>query len=135
MHRLFFALIVSLFTMSAIATPATAAPIIETVYSRVVTASGKAQTSRQVETAISSASAHRGWKFERVGPGKLLGTLIVRGKHYVAIDVVYNSKEYTITYKDSKNMRYDAATKTIHKRYNSWIENLDNDIKFYFQSK
>ncbi len=134
MQKFILTLIFSVFTASMFAEPVMARSI-QTVYSKVATASGKAMSARDVESAIVTASAHRGWEFKKVAHGKLVGTLVVRGKHYVAIDILFNSKEYRFTYKDSKNMRYDPETKTIHKRYNSWVTNLDNDIKFYLQSK
>jgi len=134
MQKFILTLIFSVFTASMFGEPAMARSI-QTVYSKTVTGSGKAISARNVENAIVTASAHRGWEFKKVAPGKLVGMLVVRGKHYVEIDVLFNSKEYRITYKDSKNMKYDPETKTIHKRYNSWVTNLDNDIKFYLLSK
>lgn len=138
MHKFILACIFSMFTTLLITPPAAAAngpPINDEVYTSVASIDGRSYTRKQVETAIINASAHRGWQFKRGNNGALIGTLLVRGKHFVAVDVVYDSKAYKITYRDSKNMNYDPATKTIHKRYNSWVENLDNDIKFYLQTR
>ena len=43
------------------------------------------------------------------------------------VDINYNTKTYSITYKDSSDLDYDGTK--IHKNYNGWIQNLDNAIK------
>jgi len=121
----------SIFAASLTASPVVAAGApIDTVYTDLQTEIGKNVRMQDVEKAFKGCSAHRGWKFQSVSSGNLIGKLIVRGKHYVEVAVKFNSKEYTITYRNSKNMRYDPETNTIHRRYNSWVENLDNDVKF-----
>ncbi len=121
----------SIFAATMIAEPVVAANApIETVYTDLQTAVGKNVRMQDLEKAFKGCSASRGWKFQKVSSGNLIGKLIVRGKHYVEVAVKFNSKEYTITYRDSKNMKYDPEKQTIHRRYNSWVENLDNDVKF-----
>lgn len=121
----------SVFAASLIAEPVVAAGApVATVYTSLQSAIGKNVRMQDVEKAFKECSADRGWNFQRISSGKLIGKLYVRGKHYVEVEVQFNSKEYTITYRDSKNMKYDSEKQTIHRRYNSWVENLDNDVKF-----
>lgn len=83
----------------------------------------------QYETAIIRAGAERGWVFRRVGPGHLEGTIDVRNKHSATVDIFFDTQEFSIVYKDSDNLKYDAAARTIHRNYNSWVSNLERDIR------
>ena len=47
--------------------------------------------------------------------------------HRAVVDVRYDTKTYSIKYKDSSNLQYDGTS--IHKNYNGWIQNLDNAIR------
>lgn len=128
--------VIGFFVIAAapIATSAWAAnetPVVR--YTEIASVTNQKPSSNQVAKALSSCSAARGWVFTNAGSGKLVGKLNVRGKHFVEVGVEYNSKAYKITYRDSRNMKYDAAKNTIHRRYNSWVENLDNDVRFCLQ--
>jgi hypothetical protein len=112
------------------ATTAAALEKIQTSFVQLSEVTSKNTTIRGVENALKTCSSARGWKFSRVAPGKLIGQLTVRGKHYVEVDVEYSSQVFKISYRDSRNMKYNAEKNTIHNRYNSWIENLTNDVIF-----
>lgn len=86
-------------------------------------------TSTDYKNAIIRAGTQRGWTFQDAGPGHLVGNLAVRGKHFATVDVFYDSEEFTINYKDSRNLDYDPATRQIHPNYNAWITNLQQDIQ------
>lgn len=130
MNRVLRVLALSVFVAMPIASVAWAGKTIVVRYTEIASVTNKKLSSNQVASALSSCSAARGWKFSNAGSGQLVGKLIVRGKHFVEVGVEYTSKAYKITYRDSKNMKYDPATNTIHKRYNNWVENLDNDVRF-----
>ena len=78
-----------------------------------------------VERAIRRAAANRGWTVKKLGPGRMEGRLALR-RHVALIDITYTRSTLSITYKDSQNLNYDG--KTIHKNYNSWVQNLAKDI-------
>ncbi len=94
----------------------------------VITASGKTPSLEEMQKAILTAGAGLNWSMAVVKPGHIVGTLNVRS-HQAVVDIVYNSKTYSITYKDSTNLKYDPEKKTIHENYRSWIQNLDNNIR------
>jgi len=124
----------SVFAISMIAKPmAVVGAPISTVYSKLQPTVGKNVSVQDVENAFKTCSADRGWNFQTVSTGTLIGKLIVRGKYYVEVGVLFNSQEYSITYRDSRNMKYNSEKQTIHRRYNSWVENLDNDVQFCLQ--
>ncbi len=85
-------------------------------------------TDEQMAAAIKRAGVGLGWAMVEKEPGKIEGTLHLR-KHVAVVDIDYNPKTYSIAYKDSTNLDYNAKGPKIHKNYNGWIENLDNAIK------
>ena len=93
--------------------------------SPVAAASGKEVSLSQVETAIKRAGIKRGWIMKQEGEGHIVGTLLVR-RHVAEIDITYNTKTYNITYKDSKELKYEDGE--IHPSFNSWVKNLQQDI-------
>lgn len=91
-----------------------------------ITASKPDVTEHAVQTAIIRAGASLGWQMRPVSPGHIEGTLILR-THRAVVDIKYDTKSYSITYKDSVDLQYDGTN--IHSNYNGWIQRLDNAIK------
>ncbi len=94
----------------------------------ITTATGKEVTLEQVTKAIVEAGAGLKWSMAVVKPGQIVGTLNIRS-HTAIVDIPYNTKTYSIIYKDSTNLKYNADKQTIHENYTGWIQNLDNAIK------
>jgi len=80
-----------------------------------------------VTKGIQRAGAGLGWQMKEATPGHIVGTLYLRS-HVAVVDIVYTLDEYSINYKTSTNLNYDAGNGTIHKNYNGWIQNLTNAI-------
>lgn len=79
-----------------------------------------------VEQTIRQAGASLGWQMVPKGPGNIEGTLILRD-HRAVVDIRYDTKTYSIKYKDSSNLNYDGTN--IHSNYNGWVQRLDNTIR------
>ncbi|MEJ2456472.1 MAG: hypothetical protein P8103_20310 [Candidatus Thiodiazotropha sp.] len=90
-----------------------------------INASEKA-TAEDVKKAILSAGAGLGWQMKEVEPGHIVGSLFLR-KHSAVVDIPYSTESYSITYKDSTELKYDGTN--IHGNYNGWIQNLDRAIQ------
>jgi uncharacterized lipoprotein YajG len=91
--------------------------------------SGKEPTLEEVTRAIVSASTSStpAWNMQVVKPGHIVATL--HNRSYMAqVDIQYTTKGYSITRKDSSNLKYDAEKGTIHKSYNKWIQYLRSNI-------
>jgi len=93
----------------------------------VTSSSGKALTTAQVRSAIVAGGTSLGWRFADSGPGKLEGTLALRG-HVAVVEIPYTATAYSIVYKRSENLR-DAGDGTIHNNYNGWVQFLDRAIR------
>ena len=94
----------------------------------VQTASGKPLTLEQVQKAIIDAGIKQTWIITPIKPGQMLGEYNVQS-HQIHVLIPYTTKNYSILYKDSSNLRYDPEKRTIHVNYAKWIERLDNEIK------
>ena len=81
-------------------------------------------TANNVRRSIVDAGVSRGWLMDDFSESQIVGKLNVR-THYISIDIAYSSESYSISYKESSNMK--AKGQNIHKKYNSWISNLISD--------
>ncbi|MBK1699098.1 hypothetical protein CKO21_17785 [Rhodovibrio salinarum] len=84
----------------------------------------------EVENAIKRAGGRLGWQIQRADPdqpGHLIGRLPIRS-HVAVVDIMHNTQTFSITYKDSTNLKYDAAEGKIHSNYNGWVQNLRTEI-------
>ncbi|WP_424986929.1 hypothetical protein [Microbulbifer sp. S227A] len=79
----------------------------------------------QVRRVILNAGAQRGWVMEQAGPNTIRATLRLRD-HVAVARIVYTSTAFSIEYVNSSNLLYSNGN--IHRNYNSWITNLENDI-------
>jgi hypothetical protein len=85
------------------------------------------KSSNDVKKAIIRAGTSLGWVMKSVGKGHIEGTLLLR-EHMAKVDIKYNQKTFSITYKDSSpSLKYDGTN--IHTNYNGWIQNLDRRIQ------
>ncbi len=86
-----------------------------------------------IKTAIRKACFSRGWEVREIAAGHMQAKHSKAGRKgatYAAVlDIRYDAKRVHIAYKDSQGFDYDAASKTIGKRYNSWVRNLEKDIR------
>jgi hypothetical protein len=104
-------------------------PIINHDAVPAITASGKPASAEQIRAAMQAAGAQRGWQITPAGNGKALAFLNVRNQHSISADITYASGQYSIKYRDSTNMNYEAGTNVIHPKYNMWVQTLINDTR------
>jgi hypothetical protein len=100
----------------------------------VKTLSGKELTLDQATKAIVLAGMGLNWEMDVVTPGHIVGTLSLR-KHVAVVDITYDTKAYSITYKKSTNLMMvsdDGTPIGIHPNYNGWIQNLNAAIRTQF---
>lgn len=92
-----------------------------------------AQDRDQMASAIKQALFGRRWAIAKEEPGVIHATLFARS-HVAKIKIVYDRESFDIQYVDSTNLKYQKkpdGTEYIHRHYNSWIQNLVNDINLY----
>ena len=88
----------------------------------------KGRLEHQVGKAIVDAGIGLRWIMVVTKPGQIVATQNARS-HTAIVDIAYDTKTYSMTYKDSVNLNYNAEKQTIHEAYSGWIRNLDNAIK------
>jgi len=52
---------------------------------------------------------------------------LISGGMSATMEVRYDTRKYSITYKDSRGLDYNGSQ--IHRIYNSWVQNFDNRIR------
>lgn len=80
----------------------------------------------QVQKAITTGTADRGWIPKVLGSGHIEARLYIRS-HTAVVDIVFDESKYSITYKDSKNLNYRDGK--IHRNYNRWVANLSQALQ------
>ena len=85
-------------------------------------------TMENIGKAILRAGQTLGWQITPMGAGKAEGVLVLR-RHRAVVDITYDTTSFSINYRDSVNLDYDAQDKTIHSNYNGWIRNLEKAIR------
>ena len=83
-----------------------------------------------IARAIKSGAMRKGWRTRKVRNGLIVASITVRGKYFVAVNINYDAKGYVISYKNSRNMKYDPVKKTIHPSYNKWVRILEQNINY-----
>ncbi len=100
---------------------------VQNVNNAPINASNASYDLSEVTKAIKRAGSGLGWQMKEQTPGHIVGSLYLR-THVAVVDITYTLDEYSINYKDSTNLNYNPGNNTIHKNFNSWIQNLTNAI-------
>jgi hypothetical protein len=104
------------------------APVpIQTVENAPINASSANYDLSDVTNAIQQAGVGLGWQMKEETPGHIVGTLNVR-RHVAVVDITYTLDEFSISYKDSTNLKYNAGTNSIHSSYGKWVGKLTKAI-------
>lgn len=114
-----------LFSLIVIPDYVLAKPYIQNIDNSPIT-SKQQLTMDDVERAIIEGARVRGWQPRVVAPGHIEAILYIRS-HVAEVDIRYDTEKYSITYKNSSNLDYKNGK--IHRNYNKWVQNLNNDIQ------
>ena len=101
------------------------APVYNVTNRPIVPSGGKPKTLNEVKAAILEAGRARRWTMREVEPGHLEATVRPGGLAAI-VDIRYSTTSYSISYKRSEGVEYDGTK--IYSRYNTWIENLQQEI-------
>lgn len=109
-------------------------PILNHESLTVQRAGGQAASADQVRQAILVASQATGrkWTVSDAAPGQLVASYSVRS-HTVVADIRYRDGAFSVSYKDSVNMKYTAGGTggpgSIHPFYNQWVQEFIQAIR------
>lgn len=104
------------------------AQIYEVKNAPVPSPSGKGLLLEQVRKEIVAAGVAAGWQMADSKPGEILATYN-HSSYQAIVSIIYTTTNYSILYKDSANLKYDAEKRTIHPSYAKWIQLLDGAIR------
>ena len=100
---------------------------IQNIENAPVNASSANYDLSDVTKAIKAAGVGLGWQMKEETPGHIVGTLNVR-RHTAVVDITYTLDDFSISYRDSTNLKYNPGTNSIHSSYGKWVGNLNNAI-------
>ncbi len=91
--------------------------------------SSSTATLEDVTEAIKSAAVGLGWQIKELAPDEIEAKKVVRNKHTAIISITYDTKKFSIFYKDSIELGYDRSGKgQIKNHYNLWVQDLEEAI-------
>ena len=120
-----------IFTALATSAPScSVVPVVQYADQPILTSSGKPPALERVRQAVVAAAVAQGWTLATPGDGELVATLVVRGRHTIVFDIKFTTEKYSLTYKDSTNMKYEVidGVGRIHPNCNAWTQDLVNAI-------
>lgn len=91
---------------------------------------------KQVVRAIKLAMTARTWLIASEAPGRIEAGITVRS-HSARIVVEYDATQIRIQHVDSSELQEDVdreGVHVIHRNYNSWLQNLAQDIRLQLQA-
>lgn len=127
MKHFLYALLIACLAVANVAHARSAVPLVNVDRADITAPSGKAPSLKDVATAVRHAGTALGWMIETVSPGVMVGTLVVRNKHTIKVDITFTERTISFTYKDSINMKYGTNSDgqpVIHPFYMDWVDAL-----------
>lgn len=122
-------LLFTLFAIGVVAACAREQPVLNINNAQFPSSVADKLTLDEVAAAISTAGKGRQdeWIIRRDdnNPNQMVGELFVR-QHYAKVTIPFTKQAFSITYADSKILRYDGTV--IHRNYNKWVGLLRDDI-------
>lgn len=115
------------------------------VVERAPIVASRALSMAEVEKGIRAGGASSGWVMTTRGPGDIEGSYM-QAQSTAVVAVTYDTTSFSIKYKDSVNLRYDAGgaataaargvrnapatgSDQISVHYNAWVQSLERSIR------
>jgi len=80
-----------------------------------------------VYNAIIQSGKFLGWSMKQTNENTIIGKLVIRD-HVAKVSISFDKDSYSIKLLEAENLNYDSSKNTIHKNYNGWVKNLENQI-------
>lgn len=128
LSRTSFKFFATFFAVVLLAACARERPILNITNSEFPAAVSQKLSLDEVAQAISRAGKGRQdeWSYTRQSDNLMIAEINVR-QHYAKVEIEFTTQKFSITYADSKVLRYDGEM--IHRKYNSWVTHLADDIR------
>lgn len=106
-------------------------PVKDVDHQTVTRYDGKPLSMADMEHAIRAAAYRQEWQqVSVVEPGHIVATQKDdKGKWSMTVDILYTAADFSIHYKDSQGLKYNAMTHVIGRRYPGAVEDLSDTIK------
>ncbi len=82
---------------------------------------------QSVYNSIIESGKFLGWNMKQTNKNTIIGKLVIRD-HIAKVKIAFNENSYSINLLEAHNLNYNKAENSIHKNYNGWVKNLENQI-------
>lgn len=90
---------------------------------------GKSVSSGQMQTAIYQSLQRYGWQMDSDDGSTIMAHYNKHDRHIAVIRIDYSAHRFSIRHQSSEGLNYNEQRNTIHRNYNRWIQNLEQDIR------
>lgn len=128
-------LLAAVFVFSSSALAREPVPIVNPADVQIAAASGKKLSAAEVQQIIGRVAAEKKWIVSAPQNGKFTASLSWNSnKHTIVVEIACQPDRYSITYKDSVNMKYEVlnGVPRIHPYYDRHINALRDAIRVEF---
>ena len=94
-----------------------------------VSIDGSSKTLEQIKDAIIAGCKYKRWAPVEEDAGKISCSISVRAKHYAEVEITYTESNFSIHYRDSRELDYNEKKQKIHRNYNKWVILLSEAIQ------
>lgn len=92
-------------------------------------AAQKTVSSQQMQQAIYNALQRYGWELQSDNGSQIYARLNKQERHIVDIRIDYSGGGFSIQHAASQGLNHDLSRNNIHRNYNRWVRNLEQDIQ------
>lgn len=89
----------------------------------------KSFSNQQMQTAIYQSLQRYGWQMDSDDGSSIVAHYNKQERHVAVIRIDYSANSFSIRHQLSRGLNYNAQRNTIHRNYNRWILNLEQDIR------
>lgn len=92
-------------------------------------AAQKTVSSQQMQQAIYNAQQRYGWELQSDNGSQIYARFNKQERHIVDIRIDYSGGGFSIQHAASQGLNHDLSRNNIHRNYNRWVRNLEQDIQ------
>ena len=123
MHKVTLACVLSTALLTGCGT---SAPVSTVSYSL---AAHKTIQLQQMQQAVYTALQRYGWQLQSDNGSQIYARFNKQERHIVDIRIDYSERGFAIHHVTSQGLNYNQGRDSIHRNYNRWVRNLDQDIQ------
>ncbi len=90
-------------------------------------------TAEQIERAVDEAALTYNWQIKKTNDHEYIAFHSQKGLS-ATVKITFTDNSYRITHVSSVGLSYNYDKKTVHSRYNTWVQNLNKSLEDHLRA-